>query len=138
MKRSPWRRLGLVAAAGLVVAPLAACSSGSTTTSTSGGTLTLGYFPNLTHGSAIVGVQKGYFKDGLAKDNATLKTQLFDSGSDTITALLSGSLDATYIGPSPAITAFAQSHGEAVRIISGATQGGASLVVNRRSPRSPS
>ena len=89
-----------------------------------------GYFPNLTHGSAIVGVQKGYFKDALAKDGATLKTQLFTSGSDTLEALAGGSLDATYIGPSPAITAFAQSHGDLVRIVSGATEGGASLMVN--------
>jgi NitT/TauT family transport system substrate-binding protein len=124
-----WRRAGLLLAAVLVAAPLVACSSDSGSSgSGSGGTLTLGYFPNLTHGSAIVGVQKGYFKDALDKDGATLKTQQFDSGSDTIDALLSGSLDATYIGPSPALTAYVQSHG-AVRIISGATQGGAMLVV---------
>ncbi len=73
--------------------------------------------------------QKGFFKDALAGDNATLKTQQFDSGSDTIDALLGGSLDATFIGPSPASTAYAQSQGD-VRIVSGATQGGASLVVN--------
>jgi NitT/TauT family transport system substrate-binding protein len=127
MQAKPWRRFGLVLVAGLIAAPLAACSSDGS--SSSGGTVTLGYFPNLTHGSAIVGVQKGLFKDALDKDGATLKTQNFDSGSDTIDALLSGSLDATYIGPSPAITAYAQSHG-AVRIVSGATQGGASLVVN--------
>lgn len=128
MKTHALRRLALVAVAGLAVSPLAACSSDSGSSS-SGGTVTLGYFPNLTHGSAIVADQKGFFKDALAGDNATLKTQQFDSGSDTIDALLSGSLDATYIGPSPAITAYAQSHG-AVRIVSGATQGGASLVVN--------
>jgi NitT/TauT family transport system substrate-binding protein len=77
-----------------------------------------------------VGVQKGYFKDALDKDDATFKTQLFTSGSDTLEALAGGSLDATYIGPSPAITAFAQSHGDLVRIVSGATGGGASLMVN--------
>lgn len=128
MKMHAWRRLAVVAVAGLVVAPLAACSS-SDDSSSSGGSVTLGYFPNLTHGSAIVADQKGFFKDALADDNATLKTQQFDSGSDTIDALLGGSLDATYIGPSPALTAYVQSHGD-VRIVSGATQGGASLVVN--------
>ena len=152
MQAKPWRRLSLVLVAGLFIAPLAACggdddnSSGTdntttpvtspgtsdTTTSTSpaGGSLTLGYFPNLTHGSAIVGVQKGYFKTALDKDEASFKTQLFTSGSDTLEALAGGSLDATYIGPSPAITAFAQSHGDLVRIVSGATGGGASLMVN--------
>jgi sulfonate transport system substrate-binding protein len=130
MPAKPWRRLSLVLVAGLVVIPLAACSSDDGGSDASGGTVTLGYFPNLTHGSAIVADQKGFFKDALAEDDATLKTQQFDSGSDTIDALLSGSLDATYIGPSPALTAYTQSHG-AVRIISGATQGGASLVVNK-------
>ncbi len=151
MQAKPWRRLSLVLVAGLFIAPLAACggdddnssgtpdstapgtTSSSTSPSTSepaGGSLTLGYFPNLTHGSAIVGVQKGFFKDALDKDDATFKTQLFTSGSDTLEALAGGSLDATYIGPSPAITAFAQSHGDLVRIVSGATSGGASLMVN--------
>jgi NitT/TauT family transport system substrate-binding protein len=43
--------------------------------------------------------------------------------------LLSGGLDATFIGPNPAINAYAQSNGEAVRIIAGSTSGGAFLVV---------
>src|SRR5664279_5027823 len=141
MQAKAWKRIGLIVAAALAAAPLAACgsssndssNSGSTTGSNSGGsggTLTLGYFPNLTHGSAIIDVQKGYFKDALAQDNGTLKTQIFDSGSDTLEALAGGSLDATYIGPSPAITAYAQSHGDLVRVVSGATAGGASLMVN--------
>ena len=46
-----------------------------------------------------------------------------------VEALFNGALDATYIGPNPAINAFAQSQGQAVRIISGATSGGAALVV---------
>lgn len=145
MQAKPWRRLGLVVVAGAITAALAGCGGSSssddssdTNQSTStgsgdqqvGGTLTLGYFPNLTHGSAIVGDQQGYFKDELAKNGASLKTQLFDSGSDTLEALAGGSLDATFIGPSPAITAFAQSHGDLVRVISGATSGGASLMVD--------
>ena len=129
MQAKPWRRLSLVLAAGLFIAPLAACGGDDDGGSKSGGSVTLGYFPNLTHGSAIVADQQGYFKDALAADGAKLQVQNFDSGSDTIDALLSGSLDATYIGPSPAITAYAQSHGD-VRIVSGATQGGAALVVN--------
>jgi len=129
MQAKPWRRLSLVLVAGLLIAPLAACGGDDDDSGQSGGTVTLGYFPNLTHGSAIVADQNGYFSDALAEDGATLKTQQFDSGSDTIDALLGGSLDATYIGPSPALTAYTQSHGN-VRIVSGATQGGAMLVVN--------
>jgi NitT/TauT family transport system substrate-binding protein len=132
------RRLGAIVAAGVIATTLAACSSSddssSDSSSSTGGTtddyqVKLGYFPNLTHASAIVGVQKGYFEDELKKNGASLKTFQFNSGSDTIDALLSGSLDATYIGPSPTITAYAQSQG-GVRVLSGATSGGASLVVS--------
>lgn len=122
--RSLW---GLVAA-GVVAASLAACSSNDTGGSEGSTEVKLGYFPNLTHASAIVGIEQGYFEDALAEDGADLRTLDFNSGSDTIDALLNGDLDATYIGPSPAITAYATSHN--VSVISGATSGGASLVVS--------
>jgi NitT/TauT family transport system substrate-binding protein len=102
-------------------------SSGSGNSSDAGTEVKLGYFPNLTHASAIVGIKKGYFAAALKGDGATVKTLDFNSGSDTIDALLAGDLDATYIGPSPAISAYATSHN--VSIVSGATSGGASLVV---------
>jgi NitT/TauT family transport system substrate-binding protein len=44
-------------------------------------------------------------------------------------ALLAGTLDATYVGPSPAINAHARSGGAEVRVLAGATRGGAALVV---------
>ena len=136
LTRTRRRRLGAIVAAGVMAASLAACSSDDSGDSAGGSTeVKLGYFPNLTHASAIIGIDKGYFKDELAKDGATLKTLDFNSGSDTITALENGDLDATYIGPSPAITAFADSHN--VSVISGATSGGASLVVSKdiKSPK---
>lgn len=126
-----FRRLGALVAVGVLATSLAACSSdsGSGGSSSSASTeVKLGYFPNLTHASAIVGIDKGYFKDALAADSATLTTLDFNSGSDTIDALLAGDLDATYIGPSPAVTAYATSQN--VSIVSGATSGGASLVVS--------
>jgi NitT/TauT family transport system substrate-binding protein len=134
MTGTRFRRLGALVAVGVLATSLAACNSdnGSSSSSGSGGgsstKVRLGYFPNLTHASAIVGIDKGYFKNALSKDNATLEPLDFNSGSDTITALLNGDLDATYIGPSPAITAYATSKN--VSIISGATSGGASLVVS--------
>jgi NitT/TauT family transport system substrate-binding protein len=90
-------------------------------------TVHLGYFPNVTHATAIVGVDKGIFRRNLGTDKLEVST--FNAGTAAIEALLSGAIDATYIGPNPAINAFAKSHGEAIRIISGATSGGASLVV---------
>lgn len=94
----------------------------------------LGYFPNVTHATAIVGVESGIFKAALGPD--TLQTTTFNAGPAAVEALFSGALDASYMGPNPAINAYIQSGGTAVRIISGATSGGASLVV-RSSINSP-
>jgi len=88
----------------------------------------LGMYVNLTHAPALVGLRQGIFTKALGPA-VTLMTTTFSAGPDAVTALLSNSIDATYIGPNPAINAFTQSHGRAVRIVSGATSGGASLVV---------
>ena len=89
--------------------------------------LRLGYFPNVTHAAAIIGDQEGLFTAELG--DTTLTTQNFNAGGDAVNALFGGSIDATYIGSGPAINAFAQSDGEAVRLVAGATDGGAQLVV---------
>lgn len=91
-------------------------------------TLRLGYYATITHATPLVGVRKGTFAQALGS-NVTLKTSIFNAGPAEVEALLSNSVDAAYIGPNPAINAFTRSHGEAVRVISGATSGGASLVV---------
>ena len=88
----------------------------------------LGFFPNVTHAPALVGVAEGTFAAALG-DATDLETFTFDAGTEAAEALLAGSLDLTFIGPNPAINAFAQSGGEAVRIVSGSTSGGAFLVV---------
>ena len=90
-------------------------------------TIRLGYFPNVTHATVIVGVESGLFQEKLGRTQ--LDTSTFNAGPQVVEALNSGALDASYIGPNPAINAFAQSGGEAIRIISGATSGGAFLVV---------
>ncbi|HZQ83817.1 MAG TPA: ABC transporter substrate-binding protein [Acidimicrobiales bacterium] len=115
---------------------LAACgsskkSSSTATTATKDTgpvTLNLGYFPNVTHATAIAGVEKGIFAKDLGS-NVTLKTATFNAGPAAVEALFSGAIDATYIGPNPAINAWSQSNGSAIKIISGATAGGAALVV---------
>jgi NitT/TauT family transport system substrate-binding protein len=91
-------------------------------------TLRLGYFPNVTHASAIAGVEKGFFADKLGP-GVNFKTSIFNAGGAATEALFSGAIDATFIGPSPSVNAFAKSKGEAIRIIAGATSGGAALVV---------
>ncbi len=89
--------------------------------------LRLGYFPNVTHAPAIIGVDQGLFSKELG--STTLTPQTFNAGGDEVNALLGGSLDAGYIGSGPAINAFAKSEGQAVRLLAGATEGGAQLVV---------
>jgi NitT/TauT family transport system substrate-binding protein len=91
-------------------------------------TLRLGYFPNLTHAPALVGVDEGIFEDALS-GTAELETSTFNAGPEAVEALFADALDATFVGPNPAINAFAQSDGEAIRIVSGSTSGGAFLVV---------
>jgi NitT/TauT family transport system substrate-binding protein len=88
----------------------------------------LGYFANVTHAPAIVAVSEGMITDELG--DVALWTTTFNAGNDAITALFSGALDMTFIGPNPAVNAFAQSGGQAIRIVSGATSGGAAFVVS--------
>jgi sulfonate transport system substrate-binding protein len=91
-------------------------------------TLKLGYFPNITHSQPIVGLQRGIYAELLGA-NVTLETVTFNAGPSGIEALFAGAIDATYIGPNPAINGYAQSGGEALRIVAGATSGGALLIV---------
>lgn len=87
----------------------------------------VGYFPNVTHAAALIGLDKGLFAKELGR--TTLTPQSFNAGPTEVNALLGGSLDAAFIGSGPAINAFAKSDGDAVRLVAGATSGGAQLVV---------
>ena len=49
-------------------------------------------------------------------------------------AIFAGSLDVTYVGPGPALNAYFKSNGEEIRVISGAANAGAALVVKADSP----
>jgi NitT/TauT family transport system substrate-binding protein len=122
MARAWWSGL-----ASVVLAVVVGCSAVGAPTTVP--TVThLGYFPNITHAAAVAGVAKGHFADALGGSDS-LQTLTFNAGPDAVTAILAGSLDATFVGPNPAINAFVKSHGEAIRIVSGATSGGAFFVV---------
>jgi NitT/TauT family transport system substrate-binding protein len=110
------------------VAPIEAAASGAPAVAAPQGTLRLGYFPNITHATALVGVESGLFNEALGS-GVSFEVSSFNAGGSAAEALLNGAIDATYIGPNPAINAFAQSQGAAIRIIAGATSGGAYLVV---------
>ena len=119
----------------LVALPGLACAPESAVEETTGGgdggvKLRLGYFPNVTHAPAIVGVESGRFAEALGAD-VRLQPATFGSGTEVIEAMFAGELDASFIGPNPAINGYAKSGGDALRIVSGTTSGGASLVVRK-------
>jgi NitT/TauT family transport system substrate-binding protein len=126
-----FRRLAGSVVALAVLGAAAACGgsddSGSGAATGTATTLRLGYFPNVTHAAAMVGVAKDFYANKLGATK--LETQTFNAGPAEIEAMLGGDLDAGYIGPSPAINAYVKTKGEGIRIIAGATSGGAALVV---------
>jgi NitT/TauT family transport system substrate-binding protein len=122
---------------------LAGCSSSSSSSSTgttatstastgaaSSVTVRLGFLTNITHASALVGLKEGFFAKNLGSAG-TLKPTAFSTGTQETTALLAGQLDAAYVGPNPAINAWQKSGGSAIKIVSGAATGGASVVVKK-------
>ncbi len=67
--------------------------------------LRLGYFPNVTHAPALIGLEKGLFEKELG--DTKLTRQEFNAGPNEVSALLGGSLDIGFIGSGPAINAYA-------------------------------
>jgi NitT/TauT family transport system substrate-binding protein len=95
--------------------------------------LRVGHFPNITHVQALVAQAlsrqgKGWFEQRLGPDVA-LQWFTYNAGPSAMEAILAGSIDLSFVGPSPAINAYARSAGEDIRIISGAANGGTALVV---------
>jgi NitT/TauT family transport system substrate-binding protein len=88
--------------------------------------LRLGYFPNVTHGQALVGIDDGTFARALG---GRLDARMFNAGPAAMEALLVGDLDASYVGAGPAVIAWLRSQREGLRVVAGAVSGGAVLVV---------
>ena len=90
--------------------------------------LKIGYFPNINHAQAVIGIGNGDFQKVLGA-NVEIKPFIFNAGPSAIEALFAKQIDATYVGPNPAINGYVISEGKDVRIISGATSGGAIFVI---------
>src|ERR1700751_6057458 len=107
-------------------------SSGSTSNANAGGgspvTVRLGFLRKITHAPALIAMKEGFFTKALGSAG-TLKATAFSAGTEETTAILSGQLDAAYVGPNPAITAWQKSSD--IQIISGVATGGASIVVKK-------
>jgi len=140
------RRLAAAAAAlPILFGALAACGYGSDKSSDDASTapasagaaaakklsaseVKIGYFPNLTHATALVGLKEGFFQQELG--STKIKQNTFNAGPAEIEALNAGAIDIGWIGPSPSINGYTQSKGTSLRIISGSASGGVKLVVN--------
>ena len=122
---------------------LAGCSPSASSTASSSGTtssanaaaaapvtVSLGFQTNITHAPALIGLKEGFFTKAFGSA-ATLKATAFSTGTQETTALLAGQLDAAYVGPNPAINAWQKSGGTAIKVVSGAATGGASVVVTK-------
>jgi len=92
----------------------------------------VGSFPNITHSQAMIGKANGFFEKALGP-GVKIDWKSFNAGPAAIEAMFAGAIDMTYIGPNPAIQGYVRSNGEALRIVAGATSGGASLVVREDS-----
>lgn len=111
---------------------LAGCSANH------GPVLRVGYFDNLTHAQALVGIQQGSFQEALP--GVKVEWKRFNSGPQAVEALFAGDLDLAYVGPGPALNGYLRSQGRALRVLASACSGGAALVVqsglNYRGPQS--
>jgi NitT/TauT family transport system substrate-binding protein len=126
-----FRRASLLLPLALAVA----CGDGGGgTTQTAGGqpVLRVGHFPNVTHAHGLIAHAlsrqgKGWFEERLP--GVSIEWFTYNAGPSAMEAILAGSLDVTYVGPSPALNAHLKANGEEIRILAGATEGGAALVV---------
>ena len=86
----------------------------------------IGYFANLTHAQAVLGVSGGGFERAVAP--AAVKTRIFNAGPSLVEALFAGEIDIGYVGPGPAVAAHAKSRGQGIRVIAGAAANGVAIV----------
>ena len=101
-------RLFLVLAIGSIILTTALTGCGSSS-SASGNTDTIrvGYFPNITHSQALVGMSRGDFAQAMG--DVKIDAKVFNAGPSEMEALLAGQLDFGYVGPSPAINSYTKS-----------------------------
>jgi NitT/TauT family transport system substrate-binding protein len=93
----------------------------------------VGLFPNVTHAQALVAKNlgaegQGWFEQRLGPE-ARIEWFVYNAGPSAMEAIFARSIDFTYVGPSPAVNAYARANGRDVRIVAGAMRGGEALVV---------
>ena len=124
----------VIAGAALAACGSSSSSSGSSSTTKAGSssspvTLRLGYFPNLTHAPALVGHRRAASSEEPRQERDAQDHSRSTPAPTSSPRMFADALDASFIGPSPAISGFQKSNGKAMRIVAGSTSGGAYLVV---------
>ncbi len=93
--------------------------------------LRLGYFPNINHAQAVIGVGNGDFQNVLG--DVKIESQVFNAGPTAVEALFANRIDVAYVGPNPAINGYIKSNGQGLKIIAGVSSGGADFVIRNGS-----
>ena len=93
----------------------------------------VGHFPNITHAQGVVAHAlsrqgKGWFEEKLG-GGIKIEWFVYNAGPSAMEAIFAQSIDLTYVGSGPALNAYTKSNGAEVRLIAGAANGGAALVV---------
>jgi len=97
-----------------------------------------GHFPNITHAQGVIAHAlsrqgKGWFEERLGP-NVEIQWFTYNAGPSAMEAIFANSLDLTYVGQGPALNAHFKSNGEEIRVLAGAANAGAALVVKSDSP----
>jgi NitT/TauT family transport system substrate-binding protein len=97
-----------------------------------------GHFPNITHAQGVIAhalsrLHKGWFEERLGP-NVEIQWFTYNAGPSAMEAIFTRSLDLTYVGQGPALNAHFKSNGDEIRILAGAANAGAALLVKADSP----
>ena len=93
----------------------------------------VGHFPNITHAQGVIAHAlsrqgKGWFEQRLGADTK-IEWFVYNAGPSAMEAIFANSIDLTYVGPGPALNAYSKANGAEIRLVAGAANGGAGLVV---------
>lgn len=122
-----WKKLLVMGILGVTAFGAAGCGKAAEDTTE----VHIGYFNNITHAQALLMKSEQSLENAYG-DEVQVSWTAFNAGPAEVEALFAGDIDIGYIGPVPAISAYAKSGGDVV-ILSGATKGGAVLVTGQDS-----
>lgn len=102
------------------------------TTSQAQEVLRVGLFPNVTHAQGLVAANmsregRGWFEPRIGVPK--IDWFVYNAGPSAMEGLFTKAVEFTYVGPSPAVNAYARANRKVVRVIAGAMRGGSALVV---------